>query len=53
LRKKNTVEIRIGHRKTHALVDTGSQITLVNRQFFDKTTFVDKQFEQSDFYFER
>jgi len=51
LRKKNTVEIRIGQRKTHALVDTGSQITLVNRQFFDKTNFVNKPFEQPDFYF--
>lgn len=34
LQSRNTIDVRIGLRKTKALVDTGSQITLVSQLFF-------------------
>lgn len=34
LQSRNTIDVRIGLRKIKALVDTGSQITLVSQLFF-------------------
>lgn len=36
LQSRNTIDVQIGIRKTKALVDPGSQITLVSQSFFFK-----------------
>ena len=48
---KNTTEIRIGENKTHALVDTGSQLTLASLTFFNKTKFAQCNLDASEFIF--
>lgn len=49
LQSRNTIVVQIGIRKTKALVDTGSQITLVSQSFFQKSEYANSKLSRPDY----
>lgn len=49
LQSRNTIDVQIGIRKTKALVDTGSQITLVSQSFFQKSEYANSKLSRPDY----
>lgn len=46
---RNTTEVHIGDKKTFALVDTGASISVVSKEFFDKTCYAKSQMHESKY----
>ena len=49
LETKNTITIHVGLKKTNALVDTGSQLTLASNTFFQKSEFKSQTLAAPDY----